>query len=233
MEKDQPRFWGPIQEVIQNNESHCREKNYKHIVEIGPGFVPFSLANTFIGCNETISNYISLDIDENPLPFGDKEVDFIYCRHVLEDIQNPNFVLKEMIRCSKSFYVETPSPLVEITKGVDSTREAHLYSGYHHHRYMVWSNKKKNQVYFLPKYSNIIDNFWQTLPDGINFLKDPRYWNNYFLWEEGMDPPQIIVYKNGVNMGVQGNFIQEYVDLLYNASLESIENTDHFFSTIL
>ena len=77
------------------------------------------MATLFIGLNEKVENYINIDINFTPLPFKDLEVDFIYCRHVIEDIENPGYALKEMFRVSKEVYIETPSPMVESSRYID------------------------------------------------------------------------------------------------------------------
>jgi len=41
---------------------------------------------------------------------------------VLEDIQNPNFAISEIFRVSQKGYIETPSPLIEITYGVEKSK---------------------------------------------------------------------------------------------------------------
>lgn len=44
-----------------------------------------------------------------------------------------------------------PSPLVELTKGVDGNiRFSNHYIGYVHHRYIVWSDLEENTIYFFP-----------------------------------------------------------------------------------
>ena len=57
--------------------------------------------------------YIQQDICSAPLPFADKSVDFIVCSHTLEDIRDPVFVCKEMVRVAKRGYLECPSRTVE------------------------------------------------------------------------------------------------------------------------
>lgn len=218
-------YWSPIQNVISSIEGYCKKNNYTNILEIGPGNIPFSLAKTFIGCNEKVNNYIDLDIDVNRLPFEDKTIDFIYSRHTLEDIQNPDFAMNEIIRVSKSGYIETPSPLIEITKGIDSFDKSHNYTGYIHHRYIVWSDIQKNEIYFLPKYNSVLDNY-VSLDIPIETYKDPFYWNNYFIWKESS--PTIIMYKNGVNFNKNQKFIQDYLYLVNEAVNKSIVNTNYF-----
>ena len=155
------KYYPTIQEIHDYLIKFCNFNNYKDILEIGPGNFKFPIATKFLGCNEKVKNYIDIDIDEQSLPFYNGQIDFIYSRHVLEDIQNPNFAFKEMLRTSKSGYIETPSPLIEITRGIDSHLGSEKYSGYLHHRYIIWSDIENCEIFFLPKYSNIIDNFIQ------------------------------------------------------------------------
>lgn len=220
-------YWKPIKDVNNFVEKYCTKNNFKEILEIGPGYEPFKLAKHFVGCNEKIEQYIDLDIDIHKLPYEDKSIDFIYSRHTLEDIQNPNFALSEMIRVSKSGYIETPSPLIEITKGVDNNSQTMSYCGYIHHRYIVWSDIKKCEIYFLPKYNSILDSMMTT--NIHKSLYDNIYnWNNYFIWNN--QEPKIIMYKNGVNFGIKNSIVGDYIQLIIEAVNKSVENTDYFLS---
>jgi predicted SAM-dependent methyltransferase len=229
------RYWQPNQIVIQNIKEYCETKGHKLVLEIGPGTIPFNLATHFIGKMEKMTNYCDLDIDKETIPYATNNFDFIYCRHVLEDIQNPDFALNEFLRVSKyGGYIETPSPLIEVTKNVDGSKISNLYCGYIHHRYIVWSSIEKNEIYFLPKYSCILDHMLtfhnSNTYDLINNY--PIYWNNYFLFEK---KPTIIMYKNGVNFNINGtsieSMVQEYIALIHRAVNESIQNTDYFIRT--
>ncbi len=220
--------WGPISEVLETIEKYCKINNYKEICEIGPGYIPFRLATHCIGYNESIPNYINMDIDDNTLPFKDKEMDFIYCRHTMEDILNPVFAIKEMIRCCKSGYMETPSPLIEITKGVDGNRNGDemKYGGYIHHHFIIWSNIEKCEIYILPKISIIIDHLLNVDKEVINEkIKDPYLWNNYFIWKDR--EPKVIIYKHFDKI-INNRYEINYANLLMRAVNESIENTRYF-----
>jgi ubiquinone/menaquinone biosynthesis C-methylase UbiE len=140
---------------ISNTEHKTlSNKNHNKVLEVGPGVVPFELSTDFIGANEQITNYCNIDIDKTTFPFETNKFDFVYCRHVLEDIQNPDFALSEIIRVSKyGGYIETPSPLIEVTKNVDGSQLSKFYCGYIHHRYIIWSSIQKNEIYF---YLNIV-----------------------------------------------------------------------------
>jgi hypothetical protein len=231
-------FWTPIKNISNRVELFCNNNNYKNILEIGPGVEQFPLATTFIGCNEKIKNYIEVDIDVDKIPATDKSYDFIYSRHTMEDIQNPDFAIKEIIRCTNAGYIETPSPLVEVMKGVDANENSSKYSGYIHHRYIVWSDIEKCEIYFLAKNSIILDNFIlyndNELIKICNILNNyPVYWNNYFIWS-GKEP-KIIMYKNGVNYGVNhglnSTMVEDYIRLVNEAINKSISNTNYFIKT--
>lgn len=229
-------FWRPNSTIIKMIEKHCEANMHSKVLEIGPGKVPFKLASDFIGCNEQITNYIEIDIDKTTFPYDDDSFDFTYCRHVLEDIQNPDFALNEIFRVSKfGGYIETPSPLIEVTKNVDAHRESDKYCGYIHHRYIVWSNTQKNEIYFLPKYSCVLDHFLNFEDESkrrlYNLINNyPVYWNNYFLYDSNKKPT-VVMYKNGVNFGQKNNMVNEYIQLVVRAINESIQNTDYFIQT--
>jgi hypothetical protein len=206
------KYYSPFTDIVQflvDRYSDC-----VNVLEIGPGYVPFPLATVSIGFNEKIEKYIEIDIDNTPFPFEEKEFDFSYCRHVLEDIQNPEFAIKQFFKCSRQGYIETPSPLIEISRGVESPD----YCGYIHHRYIVWNDI--DTVYFLPKYP--IAETATKNPRLIEIANNyPIYWNNYILWDK---PMQTVIYRNGVNMEIR----KDYANLLNRAVSESIESTNRF-----
>jgi hypothetical protein len=142
----------------------------------------------------------------------------------LEDISTPFFAFNEITRVSKQGYIETPSPLIEIMKSVDGNAQ---HRGYHHHRYIVWSNKDTNTLYFLPKMpliEHII--FDEEIMKKLYFTANtvPLLWNNYYIWDETMTP-NIIVY--GYNTDY--DFIKNYTNLINEAIDKSIEYTNSFF----
>jgi hypothetical protein len=231
-------YWGPNILINRIIEEICITNKYEKILEIGPGNIPFNLATDFIGSNEIIKNYIEIDIDKDKFPYDSNCFDFIFCRHVLEDIQSPDFALHEIFRVSKyGGYMETPSPLIEITKDVDSAPFSDKYCGYIHHRYIVWSNIQQNKIYFLPKYSCILDHMLlisdETKKHLYNLINNyPVYWNNYFLYDSKCKPT-VIMYKNGINFNStpESSMAEEYIQIVSRAINESIENTNYFIQT--
>jgi len=220
-------FWFPNPIVNDKLVSFCKKNGYSNVLEIGPGVSPFKIATTFIGLNEKVSNYINVDINDNKLPFPDKHFDFTYCRHVLEDIQNPNFALSEIKRVSKSFYIETPSPLVEITRGVDAPKYSYKYRGYIHHRYFIWVDYFTNTIHMLPKFPMIetVLELSETLQNRINYILNnyPVYWNTYLICEN----------LNDVNIKIHNNTgWDEYASLIEKAVNTTIENVNYFINKI-
>ena len=64
------------------------------------------------------SRYVTADIHE--LPFDDKSMDFIYCSHVLEHVQDPAQACRELIRVGKRGFIETPRKWSEFFAGYPS-----------------------------------------------------------------------------------------------------------------
>lgn len=207
-------YWGPVEGI---RKRLCDKYKGKRVLEIGPGLIPFEVATDFVDCTDN-KECVQIDIDKDRLPYQDHEFDFLYARHVLEDIQNPDFAFKEMTRVAKSGYLETPSPLVECTKNVDGRGLSHLYRGYIHHRYIVWTEMDTNTLCFLPKYP-ILECISFNDYD-LELLKTDYYWNNYYEWSE-TQPINVRMYKNGVNFKIQ----DDYVHLLNQAISASIQHT--------
>jgi ubiquinone/menaquinone biosynthesis C-methylase UbiE len=236
-------YWYPNHLIINMLVNFCKQHNLSNIIEIGPGLSPFPLATTFIGKNEKNINYIDLDLDldldTNKIPFDDNHFDFVYCRHVLEDIQNPDFLLNELLRTSKNGYIEMPSPLVELTKGVDAIINISMhYIGYMHHRYIVWSDLEENTIYFFPKYG-FLENLFKIDPVYQQQIYDilnnyPVYWNTYYVWTSTTNKPKIVMYKNGVTMNDMLNDVIKIITSAFETTIKStnyfIKNYSHFIS---
>jgi Methyltransferase domain len=176
------KFWGPIPDVTSWLTGRISKD--ARVLEIGPGSHPFARADQFVdwqdaGCVPA-GKLVLCDLLRAPLPFDDKAFDFVYCRHVLEDIVDPFALCDEMSRVAKAGYIETPSPLAEMCRGVDGGSPP--WRGYHHHRYFVWENG--GALRFLSKYPLAE---YVTLADEADLAtrlkQGPAYWNTYFLWE--------------------------------------------------
>ena len=98
------KHWTPIPAVVNHVSSWIADG--ARVLEIGPGDHRFPKATYFVdrwpGENITLCN-----VDREPLPFRDKEFDFIYCRHIVEDLHNPYLLLSEMGRVGRAGWIET------------------------------------------------------------------------------------------------------------------------------
>jgi len=83
--------------------------------------------------------WIQTDLcDRRSWPIADKSFDFAICSHLLEDIRDPIWVCSELRRIAKAGYIESPSRVVEQSKGVENPRHA----GYYHHRWLITRSQK-------------------------------------------------------------------------------------------
>ena len=230
------KFWGPNSNVINKIKKYCDQHNFSKIIDIGAGYMPFALANYIIDSDDTYSHLYKnsilnkININYEPFLYIDKFFDYGYSRHTLEDISNPYFAFNEIIRVSKRGYIETPSPLIESLKGVDGGTSP-LHRGYIHHRYIVWSDKETNTLYFLPKmpiieYTKILDQIETKLIYLANNF--PLLWNNYYIYNEDLQP-NIIVYGHNTNDNL---FLDNtiYGNLILSGIEKSIEYSNHYFS---
>jgi ubiquinone/menaquinone biosynthesis C-methylase UbiE len=147
------KYHGAIVEVLDHVKSLI--KDGAKVLEIGPGHVPFSKATHFCGWTleekSKLQNYKVANVSVDVLPYSNKEFDFVYCRHVIEDLWNPSHCLNEISRVAKEGWIETPSPLCEMTKNVDGSESVTTpWRGYAHHRYMVWNDNDVLKI--LPKF---------------------------------------------------------------------------------
>ncbi|MBI2675417.1 MAG: class I SAM-dependent methyltransferase [Candidatus Aenigmarchaeota archaeon] len=102
------------------------------VADIGCGPIPFPYANLLIDKNvdnderwgHGIPNdgreiiYADLEVG---LPFPDKHVDFLYCSHVLEHLNDPVQGCREIIRVAKRGFIEVPTIVYEMLFGGDES----------------------------------------------------------------------------------------------------------------
>lgn len=176
------KFWPPIESLVKWLADRIPAD--AKVLEIGPGFVPFPRADVCVDYRDLpaipAEKKVECDFSLNPLPFTDKQFDFVYCRHVLEDMYDPFHLIKEMQRVAKAGYIETPSPFAELCRGVDGSSPP--FRGYHHHRYIIWMHE--NELRFVSKYP-LIEYIRFTEEDITKALRQgAKFWNTYYLWTD-------------------------------------------------
>ena len=220
------KHYGPNEQVLKHIETITQGKR---VLELGPGNTPFKNATDFIGWEHGVqpidkgNNYKVCDFNHHSLPYGDKEFDFVYCRHVLEDLIYPFRVMNEMQRIAKAGYIETPSPMAEIKKGIDGGDPE--WRGYHHHVWYVWSDDKK--LNFVKKYP-ISEHFTEIHEKNLQELleKNPCMWNTYFLWDGSFNYQ---LYQHGVDFQITNGYKKFIGDgVIPNA----IKSTEQFYRKV-
>ena len=121
------------------------------VVDIGSGDKPFWRADVFLdtlslGNNQRISNSETIhdlglffDGDVANMPFADNVFDFSFCSHLLEHVEDPAVAIKEIMRVSKSGYIEIPNALIEFIRPFHS----HLWFIYNIDGQLIFVRKSK------------------------------------------------------------------------------------------
>lgn len=216
-----PKYWAPNQRVLDYLTNEVIAKDAK-VLDVGPGHAPFKRANVSVDFVDVpgVANLVKCDLANEPLPFADKEFDFVYARHILEDMFNPFPLIKEMQRVGKGGYIECPSPIAELGRGVDGGSPP--FSGYHHHRFIVWVFG--TELRFISKYAFLeYCRFDHATIDSL--LKQDRYWNSYYLWTDSIN----VVHRQSP---LDYSIPRDYAMILTDAIERSKESTDIFFSNI-
>ncbi len=128
-----------------------------------------------------------------------------------------------MQRVGNAGYIETPSPIAELTRGVDGYANGELWRGYYHHRFFVWEND--GMLNFVSKFP-LIEHF----PYNDKSLEEalcgsPAWWNTYHLWKD-----EICVKHFEEPFDYQ--FASDYQELLWRAAQESAVSTEAFVKMV-
>lgn len=223
------KFYAPAQLLLTYAES--KAKGCERVLEVGPGLIPFSRATHFIDHYDR-HNTFKVDVNHEKLPFEDKYFDFVYCRHTLEDLVNPEFAFKEMVRVAKRGFFETPGPIVELCRGVDAVSQNlrhNQYKGYMHHYSIVYESN--GVLHFAPKLPLVeyIEPFSQ---DRLAVLANnfPLYWNTYYEWDDNSKPGQCVL--DNIDNRDTNTFVQSYNDLLRRAVLDGAASSNKMLLTL-
>jgi len=172
-----------IQESIRENDrvldvgsAKCLFTRATHIIDILD--YEEKTTNKYWGPEKEMfskETWVKADIHE-PFPFEDNFFDFSMCTHTLEDIKDPITVCKELMRVSKSGYIECPSREAESVMGLKMPGLV----GYGNHRWFV--NIDGNEVTFTHKTPYVYTDHELRLPPGwtptTSFIG--LFWKNEF-----------------------------------------------------
>ena len=154
-------------------------------------------------------------MERETLPFPDKYFDFIYCRHVVEDILYPFKFFPEMSRVGKAGYIETPSVLAELCRGIDAGSPP--WRGYHHHHGFVWNDN--GTLKLLKKYPIIEYTEFDDATIEAFLRNNPKQWDAYLLWKNAIKVDEIRMPPGS----------PQYGDCLAEAASQNIDSTNQYF----
>jgi SAM-dependent methyltransferase len=140
--------------------------------------------------------------DHTSWPFPDKFFDFAICSHTLEDIRDPLFVCRELIRVVKRGYIETPSRLAETCRGGESPHIA----GLSHHRWLI--EYSPSGLDFWPKYHMIHANPRHNLPPWVyeNLTETERV--SWLFWDDSFSVEECGLH----GLAIRSKFLSDFVD---------------------
>lgn len=169
-----------------------------NVIEIGGGANPCPRSNTITNFEqdknqrgakirrvEGAKMIDNLDVEHMSI-FKDKEFDFSLCVQVIEHCDDPGKACDELMRVSKSGFIETPSPLCEKLIGWDF------------HKWLVYiCPKNENKLMFEKKRGIdycLMDDFFKDLfykdrnQKFINiFIKYSDSWITKFHWKDSFE----------------------------------------------
>ena len=213
--------WYTIGELVEWLAKRLPEGS--KVLEVGPGETPFMGAQTFVDHRDQPGiEVIKCNVLEDRLPFEDKVFDFVYCRHVLEDLWNPTLIMREMSRVAKKGYVETPSPIAEGCKEVEGHESR--YRGYHHHHWIIWP--LDGVLQFMPKFP-VIEHMKFDEDLVVKLLaQGPFLWNTYYPWEGEI---KYRIWQNPLDYVVHLDYPRLYSDAMMHSQAE----TAKFFKFVM
>jgi len=100
-------YW--VKETIAKKAKESAKKKGKPVLDYGCGYFPRGDVNCDIIPRDA-PNFVLVSPDTEKLPFEDKEFGAALCFHVLEHLDNPDHLLKELNRVADEVYVITPNP---------------------------------------------------------------------------------------------------------------------------
>lgn len=230
---DEYHHWVPVPQIMEWLMTKVIKPS-DFVIDVGCGYRPFPRGDIALdrfpedrlramweseNVKKIPERIVQCDFDREPLPFQDKEVDFVYCRHMVEDMNDPFRFLGEMTRVGKAGYIETPSPIAELTRGADGFENSYLYRGYYHHRHFVWEHE--GCLNFVGKFPSIEYFTYQerNLEDALR--RGPELWNTYFIWT---DEIRFRHYEDPIDY----DFGKEYRGLLWRAADEGARSISKF-----
>lgn len=215
------RYWAPIPAAQAWLASIIPDGSA--VLDVGPNHAPFARATVLADMLPRVvpgpQEFIQCEVGAERLPFPDKHFDFVYCRHAVEDMTDPFPAIREIERVGKAGYIETPSPLAELCRGVDG--DGPPWRGYNHHHWLVWEHD--GALRLVTKFPAVEYLAMNEIDIAGMLRTGPRYWNTYHLWR---DKISVAHHKPTTNFTMPTG----YPGQLSDALRQSVAATDAFWA---
>jgi len=142
----------------------------------------FNIPERFTAADWIVADFCNPDFwDKIP----DKAYDFITIGHTLEDIRDPLYVCRQMIRCGKAGYIEFPSLFRECSM----EKSYSAFPGYDHHRWIIEPSPGLEGLVFKAKLpfafkKDYLGSERRFLIDDYYYQFDGVFWEGSFTYVE-------------------------------------------------
>lgn len=145
------------------------------IMDLGGGLESLERATHIIDYHKPSTSAIWIpgnlcDLDTYRV-FSDKQFDWVYCNHTLEDLYDPFIVLREAQRIAKRGLFGVPNWECEIAIQVRRGDWENI-SGWPHHFWLIGRNKSTDRLEFFPKLCWVVGGERDYERQNINFEWD-------------------------------------------------------------
>ena len=141
-----------IKRISRYNILQALEDNPKlNVIDLGCGTKgACPSANVLVDRKDWSSDFkdkefIVHDVNVLPFPFEDEQFDFCFKSHILEHVIDPIGFLGEVVRISKSGYIEVPSPLIDNLVSGDDQQDPHG------HKWWVYYDDALEKIIIRPR----------------------------------------------------------------------------------
>ena len=146
------------------------------VIDLGGTGRPLPQASIVVDLNKPDSpaRWIKADLNdpECSAEFSDKQFDWVWCNHTLEDICDPIGLLRVITRIGKRAMIGTPHWTYEVGVRLDDPARWEAISGFPHHRWLVGINKHTGVYEFMAKLCWFVKSEYEFTQPNLNIEWD-------------------------------------------------------------
>lgn len=177
-----------------------QDKMSGKIIDLGGGMEAVKSASVVVDITYVPEGYqfVRGDLCDPDLytQFSDKEFDWVWCNHTLEDLYDPFIVLKNLRRIAKRGLIGMPHWTREVTVQSDRPEWEHI-CGWPHHFWLCGVNRETSALEFYPKQSWLVYGERDYKTSNLNFEWDGGdlpYRNVYLEYQGNMKRNELIAW---------------------------------------